>query len=88
MNYLVEVTTYNDGTKDAYGLYPFEDYNEAVSRFHTKMGGAMKKGSNIKTEMCAIVDESGITLRNEYYIAIVPAPDPVPEEETESVEEV
>lgn len=55
---IVEVTTYNDGTATAQGMYPYEDDNVAIANFHTKFGSMMKK-AEVQTEMCMIITEKG-----------------------------
>ena len=59
---VVEVTTYNDGTNTAQGMYPYADEHLAIANFHTKFGGALKQ-TNVETEMAMVVTEDGQILR-------------------------
>ena len=40
--YVMEITTYNDGTAEAKGVYAYDTQDEAIANYHSKMGGAMK----------------------------------------------
>lgn len=55
--YVIEITTYVDGSKDSYGIYPFEDKTLALASYHQKMSSAMKN-ENYKTEQILIVNSA------------------------------
>lgn len=74
--YLIEITKYNDGTKDAYAVYAKDTLNEALKTFHQKMAAAL--GSSVVAfELCQVINEYGVISKSEYYIA------PIEEEPTE-----
>lgn len=85
MFYLVEVTEYMNETPSAKAVYSYESQDEAIARFHQKMGGAMLN-ENYATELLVVMNSTGKTVKTEYYARPVPAPEPEPEPET--VEEV
>ena len=64
MFYLLEITTYNNGTADAYGVYPNQTEDGAVAAFHQKLAGAMRN-ENYQSEMCLIVDGNGVVRKFE-----------------------
>lgn len=66
MFYLIEITTYADETKDAYGVYPYDNYVAAEAAFHQKLAGAMRN-ENYKYELCMVIDGKGSTMRHEFY---------------------
>ena len=80
--YLVEITTYMDETKDAYGTYPYDTKDLAIANFHSKMGGAMKN-ENYATELLTVFDSYGKVIKTEYFERPIPEPEP---EETETPE--
>lgn len=84
--YLIEITTYNNGTADAAGVYTYEDKDLAVANFHSKMGGAMKN-ENYASELLVVLSETGDTVKREYYVRPVPQPEPTPEPEEITEEE-
>ena len=63
--YLVEVITYNDGTKENPAIYAYDTLDEAVSRFYTEMGGWMKK-ENVAHILCVVMNSEGGVYKNEY----------------------
>lgn len=65
---VIEVTTYNDGTQTAQGMYAYEDDNLAIANFHSKMGSAMKN-AKCQTEMLMVITEEGKIWRDkvEYF---------------------
>lgn len=64
--YVVEIAKYNDGTKDAYGVYAKDTENDAVALFHQKLASAMK-ASNISFELCQVINDYGVVIKTEYY---------------------
>lgn len=64
MYYLVEITTYNNGTKDAFGVYAHETEDGAVAAYHQKLAGAMKN-ENYQSEMCLVIDSNGVVRKFE-----------------------
>lgn len=80
MYYLIEITTYNDGTAEAYGVYRKTTLDEATAAFHQKMAGAINN-TRFQTELCIIIDGLGHTLRNEFWER--PLPPYVPPAEAE-----
>ena len=66
--YLVEISTYVDGTKDAKAIYEYDDLNSATAAFHQKLGGAMNN-QNYASEYCSIIKCSDNRLqRYEYFV--------------------
>lgn len=66
MFYLIEITTYEDNTKDAYGVYPQETLDVATASFHQKMAGAIRN-ENYASELCLLIDGRGAVQRYEYW---------------------
>ena len=66
MFYVIEITTYNNGTADAYGVYAKSTLDSAIATFHQKMAGAINN-STYASELCMVIDGHGITQRTEYY---------------------
>lgn len=64
MFYLIEITTYNNGTADAYGVYAKSTLDAATATFHQKMAGAINN-TTYASEMCMIISETGATMRFE-----------------------
>lgn len=64
MFYLIEITTYNNGTKDAFGVYAHETEDSATSAFHQKLAGAMRN-ETYQTEMCLVLDANGVVRKFE-----------------------
>jgi hypothetical protein len=75
--YLTEITTYNNGTADATGIYPYDDKDLAVANFHSKMGGAMKN-ANYASELLVVMSGSGELVKRDYWVRPVPTPEPEP----------
>ncbi len=80
MNYLIEVTNYNDGTPVATGMYPYETEMEAIANFHSKMGGAMKN-EKYASELLMVVTNTGAVVKSEYWVRPIETPEPTPEPE-------
>ena len=80
MNYLIEVTNYNDGTAVAKGMYECATEMEAIANFHSKMGGAMKN-EKYASELLTVMTNTGSVVKSEYWVR------PVEESEPESTEE-
>lgn len=74
--YVIEITTYNNGTADSKGIYEYESKQDAIATFHSKMGSAMKTAT-YATELLLVISEEGSTVRMERFER------PVEEEETE-----
>lgn len=75
--YVVEITTYNDGTKDALGIYTYSDevkeiaLNLAIASYHGKMSSA-RKASNVASQTIYVVDPTSPSpLKYERYVAYV-----------------
>lgn len=64
--YVIEITKYNDGTKDAYGVYAKDTETDAVQLFHQKLASAMK-AENISFELCQVINDYGVVIKTEYY---------------------
>lgn len=64
--YVVEITTYNDGTKDAKGVYEYEDEAKAMASYHKKMGGAMDT-EKYETELIIVSNSIGGILKVDYF---------------------
>ena len=56
---VIEVTTYNDGTATAQGMYQYADDTQAIANYHSKMGAAMKN-AKVQTELVMVIAENGI----------------------------
>ena len=72
--YIIEITKYNDGTKEAYGVYAKDSENEAVALFHQKLAGAMK-ATNVAFELCQVINDYGVVVKTEYYENTTPSED-------------
>lgn len=79
MNYLIEITNYNDGTAVSKGIYEYATKMEAVANFHSKMGGAMKN-EKYASELLIVVTNTGAVVKNEYWVRPIEKPEPTPEE--------
>lgn len=64
--YVIEITKYNDGTKDAYGVYAKDSENEAVALFHQKLASAMN-AQKISFELVQVINEYGVISKSEYF---------------------
>lgn len=64
MFYLVEITTYNNGTKDAFGVYAHETEDSVLAAFHQKLAGAMRNDT-YQSEMCIVLDTNGVVRKFE-----------------------
>lgn len=64
MYYLIEITTKADKTEK--GVYGYEDLNDAIANFHTKLGGAMKNDIYL-AEMLMVIDERGAVQISDFY---------------------
>ena len=76
--YVVEITTYNDGTADAKGVYEYEDEAKAMASYHKKMGGAMDN-EKYETELIIVSNSIGGILKVDYFNRN-PQPTPEPTE--------
>lgn len=65
--YLIEITTYVDGSPEGKGMYAYDTETDAVANFHSKMGGAMKN-DNYATELLIVVNENGGIVKDEQFI--------------------
>lgn len=65
--YLIELTTYADGTNPSRSIYGAYSELEAKANFHQKMGGAMKN-ANYATELLMVISEAGNIVMNEYFV--------------------
>lgn len=66
MFYLIEVTSYNNGTEEAKAIYSYQTEDEAVAKWHSKMGGAMSN-ETYETELLIVVDSVGTVIRSDYW---------------------
>ena len=64
--YLIEITTYTDGTKDSVGVYTYDDLTSALSNFHKKLGGAMGN-EKYKSELCQVINSFGAIQAVEFW---------------------
>ena len=64
--YVIEITKYNDGTKDAYGVYAKDSEVEAVQLFHQKLASAMN-AQKISFELVQVINEYGVISKSEYF---------------------
>lgn len=69
--YIIEITKYNDGTKDAYGVYAKDSETEAVQLFHQKMASAMN-AQKICFELVQVINEYGVVVKSEYFERVEP----------------
>lgn len=66
MFYLIEVTNYNNDTAESKAIYSYQTEDEAVSKWHTKMGGAMSN-ETYDTELLIVVNSVGAVIRSDYW---------------------
>lgn len=66
-HYLIEITTYVDGSPEGKGIYVYDTETDAVANFHSKMGGAMKN-ANYATELLIVINENGGIVKDEQFI--------------------
>lgn len=64
--YVVEITTYNNDTADAKGVYEYASETEAMAAYHNKMGGAMKNAS-YESELIIVLNSIGGILKVDYF---------------------
>lgn len=64
--YVIEITTYNNETPDAKGVYEYSNENAAMASYHNKMGGAMNN-ENYETELLIVVNSIGGILKVDYF---------------------
>lgn len=64
--YVVEITKYVDGTKDAYGVYAQNSEADALKVFHQKLAGAIAN-TNYAFELCHIINEYGVVVKSETF---------------------
>lgn len=64
--YVIEITKYNDGSKDAYGIYAKDTETEAIQLFHQKMASAMNANS-VAHELIHVINDYGVIVKSEYY---------------------
>lgn len=64
--YVMEITTYNDGTKDAAAVYTYESQDEAVANYHSKMGGAMKN-AKYQSELITVTAGNGNVILTDFW---------------------
>ena len=64
--YVIEITKYNDGTKDAYGVYAKDSRDEALQLYHQKMASAMGSGK-IALELIHVINDYGVVIESEYF---------------------
>lgn len=67
MNYLIEITNYNNGTAVSKGMYEYATEMEAIANFHSKMGGAMKNAT-YASELLMVVTNTGAVVKSEYWV--------------------
>lgn len=68
--FLIEIQSYNDGTKTSKAIYTYASLNEAISSYHSKMGAAMKL-KNLKREVIIVLDEDGIYKHDTFYNEVI-----------------
>lgn len=66
MYYLIEITTYNNGTPTAKGVYSYDALDAATAAFHQKLAGAINNAT-YASELCLLIDDHGATQRYEYW---------------------
>lgn len=66
MFYLIEITKYNNGTADGYGVYSYATLDEAVAAYHGKLRGAIVN-ETYASELCMIINGIGAVQRYEYW---------------------
>lgn len=64
--YVIEITKYNDGTKDAYGVYAKDTETEARQIYHQKMASAMNAG-NVSHELIHVINDYGVVITSDYF---------------------
>ncbi len=66
MYYLIEITTYSNGTPTAKGVYTHDSADAAAAAFHQKMAGAISNAA-YASELCIIIDGRGAVQRYEFW---------------------
>ena len=67
MNYFtLLVLEYQDDTDTKKSLYTYDNLDEAVSRFHSSLGGYIG-ADNIKTALAVVIDGKGAVKKSEYW---------------------
>ncbi len=66
MYYLIEITTYSNGTPTAKGVYSYDHPDAASAAFHQKMAGAINNAT-YASELCIIINGHGATMRYEFW---------------------
>lgn len=67
MFYVIEVTKYNNGSSDAYAIYPKETMDAAEEMWHLKLYGAIHN-ETYADELCMVVDSNGAVMRHEHWV--------------------
>ena len=78
--YLIELTTYNNGTAPAKGIYEFNSLDgegSAMASYYKKMGGSMDNPI-YATEMLMVISAEGAVCAYNYFVRPV-SPEPEPE---------
>lgn len=65
--YLFEATSYNSGEKDSIGVYTYDNPEEAVANFHSKMGVAMKN-QTYASELLVVLNSDGLICKIEKFV--------------------
>lgn len=66
MYYLIEITTYNNGTPIGKGVYNYTSQDDALAAFYGKLRGAIVN-ETYASELCIIINEIGAVQRQEYW---------------------
>ena len=66
MFYLMEVTTYTDGTPKGKALYEYQTKTDVLAAFHKKLGGAMGN-AKYESELVKAVTYEGIEVATYYW---------------------
>lgn len=58
--------TYNDGSKPVPAVYTFDNYNDAISAFHSRLAASMSN-DKVSHAVAMVIDFDGKALRSETY---------------------
>ena len=75
MYYLLEITTYNNGSPVGKGVYSYDSPDSALAAFHQKLAGAINNAT-YASELCMIIVGNGGVMRQEFWERPVEEPQP------------
>lgn len=78
--YVIQIEHYNDGTKNSYGIYTFDELDAALASLYQRMASGIKN-EKVSLELCQILTSGGSVQRIERWVEPAPEPEPVDEEQ-------